>query len=352
MSQLESSEALSLPPQAMAARTRFPWQAMTVVAALLAALGLVPLVVGDYWLSAVLTPFLALSLAGLGLNILTGYAGQASLGAGALMSIGAFASYNFLLRLPFLPLPVSLALGGGVAAAAGVVFGLPSLRIRGFYLLASTLGAQFFVEWAFTKYGWFSNYASSGAISAPHLRLAGYDLSSPAGRYLLTASSTALLTWIAWNLVTSQTGRTWTGIRDMNTAAGVIGISSVQAKLTAFVASSFILGIAGALWVFAYLGTADAHSFDIDRSFEILFLIIIGGLGSLLGNFLGAGLILVFPIFLDRLGHFVLAGVVDTGLLQNLQKVFFGVLIIFLLRREPRGLAAYVTRLLHVLPRR
>ena len=294
-----------------------------------------------------------LSLAGLGLNLLTGFAGQASLGAGALMSVGAFASYNFLLRAPLLPLPVSLALGGATAAGLGLVFGLPSLRIKGFYLLASTLGAQFFVEWAFTKYEWFSNHASSGSISAPRLALFGCDLSSPLGRYLLTATIVALLTWVAANLVRSQTGRTWTAIRDMDTAAAVIGIPVVGAKLSAFVVSSFILGIAGALWAFTYLGTADAHSFDIDRSFQILFIIIIGGLGSLAGSYIGAAFILVLPIFLDRFALALFGGMIGTGLLENLQKIIFGSLIIFLLAREPRGLAAYLARLSRwLLPRR
>jgi branched-chain amino acid transport system permease protein len=307
--------------------------------------GVIPEIGSDYWFNAVLIPFLVLSLAGLGLNVLTGYAGQPSLGSGALMSIGAFASYNVLLRLPMLPLPVALILGGITSALVGVLFGLPSLRIKGFYLLASTLGAQFFVEWFFTGYGWFSNNASSGSISAPRLEIAGIDLSSPVGRYVLTASTVVILTLVTRNLVTSQTGRTWTAIRDMNTAAAIIGIPVARTKLTAFAVSAFILGIAGALWVFAYLGTADAHAFSIDRSFQILFLIIIGGLGSIAGTFIGAAFILLFPILLDHVALGLLGGVVDTGLLENVQQVVFGALIIFLLIREPRGLAAYAAKI-------
>jgi branched-chain amino acid transport system permease protein len=320
--------------------------AAPLLAILVAGFGIAPAIGDDYWFNAILIPYLALALAGLGLNVLTGFAGQASLGSGALMSVGAFATYNILLRLPTIPLPVAMFLGGTAAALVGLLFGLPSLRIKGFYLLASTLGAQCFVEWLFTGYGWFSNDASSGSISAPNLAIAGVDLSSPVGRYLLTAVTVAALTLLTMNLVRSQTGRAWTAVRDMDTAAAVIGIPVMRAKLTAFAISAFILGISGTLWVFAYLGTADAHSFGIDRSFEVLFIIIIGGLGSVSGSFIGAGFILLFPVFLDRAAHGVFGGLIDTGLLENIQKIVFGALIIFLLVREPRGLAAYAARIL------
>ena len=126
----------------------------------------VPLLASEYALTALLIPMLVLALAALGLNILTGYAGQFSLGTAAFMSVGAFAAYNLQLRLPWLPLLVIFVLAGLVAAAVGMVFGLPSLRIKGFYLAVATLAAQFFVDWLFTKVGWFSNYSSSGVITA------------------------------------------------------------------------------------------------------------------------------------------------------------------------------------------
>src|SRR3954466_10155431 len=129
----------------------------------------VPWVGNDYWFSAVLIPFLVLSLAGLGLNLLTGYAGQLSLGSAAFMAVGAFAAYNFQLRIAGMPLVVSFALGGLTAALVGILFGLPSLRIKGFYLIVSTLSAQFFVEWALTRLSWFSNDNPSGVITAPRL---------------------------------------------------------------------------------------------------------------------------------------------------------------------------------------
>ena len=130
---------------------------LTALALLIVAYGLVPYVGTTYLLEAILTPFLALSLAAVGLNLLTGYAGQLSLGTAAFMATGTFAAYNFNLRIHGLPLTVSLLLAGACAAAIGILFGLPSLRLRGFYLAVSTLAAQFFVQWVLTKFGWFSN---------------------------------------------------------------------------------------------------------------------------------------------------------------------------------------------------
>ncbi|MEO6603685.1 MAG: branched-chain amino acid ABC transporter permease [Polyangiaceae bacterium] len=314
---------------------------------LLLALGLllavaVPLLGNDYLFSAVLIPFLVLSLAGLGLNILTGYTGQLSLGSAAFMAVGAFATYNFQLRLPWLPLLVSIALGGVMAALVGIFFGLPSLRIKGFYLIVSTLAAQFFVEWVLTKFSWFSNDSSSGVITAPRLIVAGWDFSAPAGRYLLTLIIVVALTWVARNLVRSQTGRNWMAVRDMDTAARVLGIPILRAKLQAFAVSSFYCGVAGALWAFAYLGTVEPHGFDLDRSFQVLFIVIIGGLGSLSGSFIGAAFIVLLPILLSNAAGFLFAGVIDSGHLENFQKLLFGCLIIFFLIKEPDGLARLV----------
>ncbi|MFJ7793958.1 branched-chain amino acid ABC transporter permease [Pseudomonas sp. NPDC096950] len=305
---------------------------------LLIAFVIVPLTGNDYWLNAILIPFLVLSLAGLGLNLLTGYTGQTSVGAAGFMAVGAFATYGFLLRLPELGLPVALLGGGLISAVVGFAFGLPSSRIKGFYLMVTTLAAQFFLEWLFVKFPWFYNYGSSGTISAPKLALFGHDLNTPVGRYLLTLTTVLLLTWVAVNLVKSQIGRNWMAIRDMDTAAAVIGIPVVRYKHLAFAVSSFYLGIAGALWAFAYLGTASASSFDINRSFQILFIIIIGGMGSIAGNFVGAAFISLLPILLSHAGQAFFGGAVDAGQLQNLQKIIFGVLIILFLIKEPEGL--------------
>ncbi len=315
---------------------RHRYWALTVL--LLVAAVLPPAVGSEYWLSAILVPFLILSLAGLGLNLLTGYTGQTSVGSAGFMAVGAFSTYALLIRVPVLPLPVSIVLGGLIAAVIGLVFGVPSGRIKGFYLMVTSLAAQFFLEWVFSKFTWFYNNGSSGTIAAPSLDVAGVNLNTPVGKYALVLAFVVALTWVATNLVRSQTGRNWMAIRDMDTAAAVVGIPVFRYKLLAFAVSSFYLGIAGALWAFAYLGSASAQSFGITRSFQILFIIIIGGMGSIAGNFVGAAFISLLPLLLDTLGQSVFAGHVDAGLLQNIQKVIFGVLIIWFLIKEPDGL--------------
>jgi branched-chain amino acid transport system permease protein len=287
-----------------------------------------------------------MGLAGIGLNLLMGYAGLVSLGSAAFMSVGAFASYNLLLRAPWLPLPLTLIAAGLIAAVAGVFFGLPSLRIKGFYLAASTLGAQFFFEWLFTSYRWFSNNSLTLTISAPRLQFLGIDLRPAPGRYLLVVATTALLWLLASNLARSRIGRDWMAIRDMDKAAAVIGIPVASRKLLAYAISSFVTGIAGALFAFAYLGTADAHSFDLDKSFEVLFIVLIGGSATLFGNFLGAAFIVLTPIVLTRIVEWLdLATVFDNGVLVNVERMLFGIIIIVLLIREPDGLASLLQRI-------
>lgn len=311
---------------------------------LLLAIAIVPWLSSDYWLNAILIPFLILSLAGLGLNLLTGYAGQTSLGSGGFMAVGAFATYAFIIHWGW-PFIAAIFAGGVVAALVGLFFGLPSAKIKGFYLMVTSLAAQFFLEWVFVKFPWFYNYSSSATISVPPLQVFGWDIASPLSKYYLVLGLVVVLTWTAVNLVRGQTGRNWMAIRDMDTAAAVIGIRVKLSKILAFAISSFYLGIAGALWVFAYLGSAGVQSFGLQRSFQILFIIIIGGLGSISGNFIGAAFISLLPLALDFISHTLLAGKLDAGLLQNLQKVIYGSLIIWFLIKEPEGIARLIDQL-------
>jgi branched-chain amino acid transport system permease protein len=309
------------------------------IALLLAAFIALPLLGNEYLFDAILLPFLALSLAAVGLNLLTGYAGQISVGSAAFMAVGAFAAYNFNLRVPHLPLPVTFVLAGLTAAAVGVVFGLPSLRLRGFYLLVSTLAAQFFVQWVLTTFHWFSNDDSSGVITAPPLRLGGIDCNSSAGRYLLCLTVVVGLTIVAQRLVRAQTGRNWIAVRDREMAATVIGVPVLRAKLLAFAISSFYCGVAGVLWAFAYLRTVESDGFSLDLSFKVLFIIIIGGLASIRGAFFGAAFIVVFPLLLSRLGA-SLFGSTDSGVVELVETMVVGLLIIVFLIAEPKGLVA------------
>jgi len=315
------------------------------LAILIIAFAVVPFIGSSYLIEALLLPFLALSLAGVGLNLLTGYAGQVSLGSAAFMAVGAFAAFNFNLRVEGLPLLVSIALAGGITAAVGIVFGLPSLRLRGFYLAVSTLAAQFFVQWALTKFGWFSNDDPSGVIDAPKLTIAGIDFDSSTGRYYFSLIVVTVLTFFAWRIASSQTGRNFIAIRDNETAARIIGVPVLRTKLLVFALSSFIIGIAGALWAFAYLRTVEPAGFNLDRSFQILFIIIIGGLATIRGAFLGAALMVVFPVVLSRVGSFLLGDLFDSGVLDMSQRIVIGTLIIVFLILEPDGLAALGRRL-------
>ncbi len=305
----------------------------------LVAFVIIPLFAGDYWLGAILTPFLILSLAALGVNILTGYCGQLSLGSAAFMAVGAFAAYNLELRLPALPLLLDFVLAGAIAAAVGIVFGIPSLRIKGFYLAVATLAAQFFIEWALNKFPWFSNYSPSGVITAQKMVILGYAFDTPVHKYLLVLTIVAALALLAKNMARCATGRAWMAVRDMDVAAEVIGIRIMETKLLAFAVSSFYCGVAGALWAFAYLGTVDAQAFDLHRSFQILFMIIVGGVGSILGSFIGAAFIMLLPIFLNFTVHALFGAAVRPDLLSNLELIVFGGLIIFFLIVEPLGLA-------------
>jgi branched-chain amino acid transport system permease protein len=215
--------------------------------ALLACLG-VPLLADPYWLGSLLVPFLIYSLAALGLNLLTGYAGQLSLGHAAFMAVGAYGAVILYGRYD-LPLLASLLGGGLIAALVGVLFGLPALRIKGFYLTVSTLAAQFIIEWVITHVKWISGgvYAT---IDAPPLRVAAWSIDTPAEKYMLTLAIVVALAIFAKNLARSRVGRAWMAIRDRDIAAEIMGISLFKYKLAAFAVSAFYAGVAGGLMSF------------------------------------------------------------------------------------------------------
>ena len=299
----------------------------------------VPLIADQYWLKAILIPVLIFSLAALGLNILTGYAGQLSLGSAAFMAVGAFAAYNFILRIDGMPFLVALVLAGLTAALVGILFGLPSLRIKGFYLAVATLAAQFFIVWALVKFPWFSNNSSSGVVTAQDVTILGYTFASPEAKYVLTFLIVAFMALLAKNMVRSSTGRAWMAVRDMDVAAQVIGFRLMRTKLLAFAVSSFYCGVAGALYAYTYIGTVEPEGFNLDLSFKILFMIIIGGVGSIMGSFLGAAFIVLLPILLDNVVPALFGDALGAGFVSNFQLIIFGGLIIFFLIVEPHGLA-------------
>ena len=244
--------------------------------------------------------------------------------------------------MPWLPTLVSFVLAGLCAAVVGIVFGLPSLRIKGFYLAVATLACQFFVLWALQRIGWFTNHSSSGVITAQKMVIFGYVFDTPTRKYVLVLCIVAVLAMLAKNMLRSETGRKFMAVRDMDIAAEVIGIRMMQTKLLAFAISSFYCGVAGALYAFAYLGTVEPEAFNLDLSFRILFMVIIGGVGSVLGSFMGAAFIVLLPILLNSVAgplENTLGVSLPAGLMSNLEVIVFGALIIFFLIVEPHGLA-------------
>jgi branched-chain amino acid transport system permease protein len=309
-----------------------------VIGFLVFAFGVMPFIASEYMFLAILIPFLILSLAAIGLNILVGYCGQVSLGTGAFMAIGAYSAYNLAVRIPDLNLLVVFLLAGVFSTLFGVLFGIPSLRIKGFYLAVATLAAQFFVDWMFARIKWFTNDSSSGSVSAPPITIFGHTIDTPVEQYLFVLAFVSVFALIARNLTRGAVGRSWMAIRDMDVAAEVIGIRPLFAKLSAFAVSSYIVGVAGALWAFIRLGSWEPLAFDVNRSFQLLFMVIIGGLGSILGSFLGAAFIVVLPLVLNQLPTWL--GIpLDTAMISHIEFMTFGALIVFFLIVEPHGLA-------------
>ncbi|CTQ33488.1 branched-chain amino acid ABC transporter permease [Jannaschia rubra] len=302
----------------------------------------IPFVINDYWASSLLVPFLIYAIAALGLNILTGYCGQVSLGTGGFMAVGAYSSYKLMTAFPWLDMISITLLSGLITAAVGALFGLPSLRIKGFYLAVATLAAQFFLTWLFNKVPWFYNYSASGQITAPERSVFGITVTGPNteawAQYLFCLVFVVALAWVARNLTRGTVGRKWMAIRDMDIAAEIIGVNPLRAKLSAFAVSSFFIGIAGALFFTLYLGAVEVNeAFGINKSFLILFMVIIGGLGSIFGSFAGAALLVLLPVALKAVGVDLLGW--PTDVVAHLNLVIVGALIIFFLVVEPHGLA-------------
>ncbi len=302
----------------------------------------VPFLINDYWEKSVLVPVMVWAMAALGLNLLTGYCGQLSLGTGGFMAVGAYASYKLTTSFPEMNMFIVILLSGGVTALVGVLFGLPSLRIKGFYLAVATLAAQFFLVWLFNKVPWFYNYSGSGMITAPERFMFGIAISGPNSppwaTYLFCLVIVVVFALIAKNLTRGRVGRSWMAIRDMDIAAEIIGVPPLRTKLSAFAVSSFYIGVSGAMFFMIYLGAAEpTEAFGIDKSFLVLFMIIIGGLGSILGSFIGAAFMVLIPVLFKN----IMVGGLGwpTDLVAHLILILIGGLIMFFLIVEPHGLA-------------
>ena len=302
----------------------------------------IPLLGNDFFITSLMIPFLVFALATIGLNLLTGYAGLLSLGTGGFMGVGAYACYKLATLFPDANILLLLLASGLFSAALGVLFGLPSLRIKGFYLVVATLAAQFFLDWCFNRIGWLYNYNASGAIEVPTRTVLGIAVTGPTAtplaRYYALLAIVALLAWMASNLVRGRIGRAWMMVRDMDIAAELMGVRLLRTKLLAFAVSSFYCGVAGAAMVFLWLGAAEASSFGINVSFQVLFMVIIGGVGSLLGSFLGAAFIWILPILMRTVPQ-SLGMTMAAERVEQMSFMAVGALIILVLIVEPHGMA-------------
>jgi branched-chain amino acid transport system permease protein len=258
------------------------------------------------------------------------------------MGVGAYSCYKLTTIFPDVNILVWIVVSGFFAAFIGMLFGLPSLRIKGFYLAIATLAAQFFLEWSFTRVAWLYNYNISGAIEVPTRNLFDIPVTGPNAtsntRYLIVLTIVIAMTWIASNIVHGRIGRMWMAVRDQDIAAELMGVRLLPTKLLSFAVSSYFCGVAGAMLVFLWYGGAESTVFSINQSFIVLFMIIIGGLGSLLGSYLGAALIFILPIVLRFLPS-QLGLPVHAATVEHLTFMIVGALIIFFLIVEPHGLA-------------
>ena len=297
---------------------------------------IIPLFAGEYLISNIIIPFYCFALSAFGLNILAGYAGQISIGHAAFMAVGSYTSFILYGRYG-IPLIPSILIAGLITAVVGTFFGLPSLRIKGFYLAIATLASQFIIEWVIVHWKWLSG-GVFGTIEAPDMFIFGWPIDTPVKNYFLTLCILCLLMTIGKNLVRGQLGRNWMAIRDVDYAAEIIGVNLYRDKLVAFAVSTFYAGVAGSLITFCYIGAANIEEFNVMTSFALVGMIIIGGLGTILGSFLGAGFFVMMPIAINQfLGSFM--EVVPTDILANIEAIIFGGLIVFFLIVEPYGMA-------------
>ena len=276
--------------------------------------------------------------AAVGLNLLTGYAGLISLGHAGFMAAGGYTAAILASRHD-VPTLLAIPAGGVVAAACGVIVGLPSRRVKGIYLAIATIAAQFITEWVINHVDWIGGGAAA-SIVLPAPALGPIDLVSTRARYWFVLAVAALAFVAGLNLARSRIGRAFVAVRDHDIAAEVIGVDIFRYKLLAFAVSSFFAGITGAVWA-SYLGVANYEMFTLTVSIEYLAMVAIGGLGLMLGSVFGAVFVTVLPLAIqDLLTRFDDVIPVDdpAAFTSQLRLVLFGALIMLFMVIEPEGL--------------
>lgn len=321
------------------ATIRQPWQWLLLVG-FLAFMASVPLW-GSAYLVSTLNQIAYTVIAVQGLNILTGYAGQISLGQAAFMLVGGYVSTLVATHLGlsvFLAMPVG-ALGAGLV---GILFGLPSLRVKGFYLVMATLAAQFIMPW-FARHTFPDLLGGSGGrIGSPVPRLGEFAFGEPSRYVWISLTALLVSTILAHNLERSRLGRAFVAIRDNDLAAELLGVNLFGYKLRAFFISALFAGMAGALRAHSQRAIGPELGYDLVESIFLLGMLVVGGLGSGLGPFLGATVIILLEDLANVTGSFaveIFPRAAAAGLLTSFRPLFFGLVLMLFLIIEPRGLA-------------
>ncbi|GAB4367533.1 MAG: branched-chain amino acid ABC transporter permease [Deltaproteobacteria bacterium] len=289
---------------------------------------------GEYlW---IVLQILIASIGAVGLNILTGYTGQISLGQGAFLGVGAYTSAYVTAKMG-LSFWVGVPAAGFVTALAGMVFGIPSLRLKGLYLAIATLASQFILEWIFVR--WEPVTGGSYGITIPRPEIAGFTFSSDRSYYYIVLVIAVVMILFATNLVRTRTGRAFMAVRDHYISAEIMGINLFKYRLLSFGVSSFYAGVAGALFGHS-LKYVTAEQFHIGVSIVYLAMIIIGGLGSIIGSIFGAVFMILLPKLLAAATEMVAADFPTVARLAiSFEQGIFGLIIILFLIFEPDGLA-------------
>jgi branched-chain amino acid transport system permease protein len=281
-------------------------------------------------------------IAAVGLNLLTGFTGQISLGHAAFVGVGAYTSAILVTRLGF-SFWLSIPFAGLVAALTGMIIGIPSLRVKGLYLCIATLAAQFIFEFIFIH--WESMTKGITGINIPPPHIGSLRFVTEKEFYWITLVFVVLGVGYARNLVRSRMGRAFVAIRDRDLSAEIIGINLFRYKLSAFAISSFYAGVAGALWV-TFLKVVTPDHFPFILSIHYLAMIIVGGLGSILGSIFGAIFMTLIPEVLNYLSEIVkMHSPGYEEIFVPMKEVIFGLLIVLFLVFEPRGLAEIWNRI-------
>ena len=311
--------------------TRAEYVRLALVLALVVAL---PYVVSPFWLNVLCQIGIA-AIGAIGLNILVGYTGQISLGQGGFLAVGAYAAGVMSTRTGLSPL-VGVTVAVVVTAAAGAVFGLPALRLKGLYLAIATLASQQIIVWLIIHWDWVTGGVD--ALVVEPVQILGWTITGDFQWYWVIVSFAALATVTATNLFRTGVGRGFVAIRDHDIAAEVIGVDPARYKILAFAVSSAYVGLAGALTAY-WTQVLIWDRFTLDTSIRFLAMIIVGGLGSVAGSIYGAAFMIALPAYLDQLSLRVSS---DSFLAQDLPAIkllVFGLTIVLFLVFEPKGLA-------------